>query len=635
MIRVFIAEDQKTVQQILKSYLELEPDIEVVGTATNGQLAIEQIELLKPDVAIVDIEMPEVDGLTATQAISQRFSETKVLILSVHDNERYLNNALQVGAKGYLLKTTSPKDLVNAIRAVHQGYFQLSPGLIEKFYADKPEKIRNFGQVPLAASYKKGQGKIERTNGAAVNLVQPETTILPTFGSETISFPQQSRTKNNGHYLLLGLLLNAAVWALVLAYLKFFPQTYASKWGIKILETNPGVEVVLGDGTIALSDPGYRKPLKARDPRTDYVYLAKSRTLLDKAAKKFDMPVKEFGEPKIKVDEDSGLIAFEIKGKSPAEAQNKAWMMQELIVLEIDRLRRVELERQEKETQVTLESARRKLNAAQEQLSKYKASSDFGVQEQIEKLSATLEELRRQRVDVVAQEQGFKNRFSQLSGDLKLSSKEAEDAYKLQADHVYKQYLEEYWQSRRELANLASQFTSRHPAFKAKQAQVNESASALQKQANFVLGRTVSLDKLSNLALPTTAPTRDDMFKDLVTNRADRQKLVGQNRQLEAQIAGLETRLRNLSKQKMQVDRLKRDLQVAEAVFAATLAKLDFSKQNIYSNYPPAQLVIEPSLPETKEATTPSTSSALLGGLAGSFLVTTGIFLLQSDKSRS
>ncbi|MGL5805267.1 MAG: response regulator [Xenococcaceae cyanobacterium] len=606
----------------------------MVGTATNGQLALEQIELLKPDVAIVDIEMPEVDGLTATQAISQRFGETKVLILSVHDNERYLNNALQVGAKGYLLKTTPPKDLVNAIRAVNQGYFQLSPGLIEKFYAEKPEKIRHFGQAPLAASYKKGQSKIDRTNGAAVNLVQSETTVLQTFGSETISYPQ-SRTKNSSHYLLLGLLLNAAVWALVLAYLKFFPQTYTSKWGIKILESNPGVEVVLTDGASALSDRGYRKPLSVRDRRADYAYLAKSPPLLDKAAKKLDMSVREFGEPKIKIDENSDLIAFEIKGKSPAEAQHKAWMMQELIVLQIDRLRRVELERQQKETQTILESARRKLNAAQERLSKYKVSSGLAAQEQIEKLSATIEELRRQRVDVVAREQGLKNSFSQLSNDLKLSSKEAADAYKLQADNVYKQYLEEYSQSRRELANLASQFTSKHPAFKAKQAQVNESANALQKQANYVLGRTVSLDKLSNLALPTTTPTQDDMFKDLVTNRADRQKLVGQNRQLETQIVELETRLRNLSKQTMEVDRLKGDLQIAEAVFKATLAKLDFGKENIYSNYPPAQLVIEPSLPDTKEPTTPSTNLALLGGLTGSFLVTTGIFLLQSDKSRT
>ncbi|MGL5880376.1 MAG: hypothetical protein ACRC2V_21725, partial [Xenococcaceae cyanobacterium] len=355
----------------------------------------------------------------------------------------------------------------------------------------------------------------------------------------------------------------------------------------------------------------------------------------DKAAKKLDMSVREFGEPKIKIDENSDLIAFEIKGKSPAEAQHKAWMMQELIVLQIDRLRRVELERQQKETQTILESARRKLNAAQERLSKYKVSSGLAAQEQIEKLSATIEELRRQRVDVVAREQGLKNSFSQLSNDLKLSSKEAADAYKLQADNVYKQYLEEYSQSRRELANLASQFTSKHPAFKAKQAQVNESANALQKQANYVLGRTVSLDKLSNLALPTSTLTQDDMFEDLVTNRADRQKLVGQNRQLETQIVELETRLRNLSKQTMEVDRLKGDLQIAEAVFKATLAKLDFGKENIYSNYPPAQLVIEPSLPDTKEPTTPSTNLALLGGLTGSFLVTTGIFLLQSDKSRT
>ncbi len=132
-IRVLIVDDQSTIQQILKSYLELEPDLEVVGTAADGQAAIEQVKALKPDVVLMDIEMPVIDGLTATRIISERFIPTKVLILSVHDSDEYLNRALQVGAKGYLLKTTHGEELINAIRTAYKGYFQLGPGLLEKY----------------------------------------------------------------------------------------------------------------------------------------------------------------------------------------------------------------------------------------------------------------------------------------------------------------------------------------------------------------------------------------------------------------------------------------------------------------------------------------------------------------------
>ena len=132
MIRIVIADDQSTIQEALKSYCELEPDLEIVGVAIDGQVAIEKVEELQPDIVIMDIEMPVVDGLTATRIISESFVETKVLILSIHDSKKYLNHALQVGAQGYLLKTTPADELVNAIRSVHKGYFQLGPGLFEE-----------------------------------------------------------------------------------------------------------------------------------------------------------------------------------------------------------------------------------------------------------------------------------------------------------------------------------------------------------------------------------------------------------------------------------------------------------------------------------------------------------------------
>lgn len=133
MIDVLIVDDQKTIHTILESYLETETDLNIVGFATSGQEAIEQVFNLQPDVVLMDIEMPNMDGLQATQIIRDRFVNTKVLILTVHDNDQHLNQSMQNGARGYLLKTAPAEELINAIRQVDKGYFQLGLELVEKY----------------------------------------------------------------------------------------------------------------------------------------------------------------------------------------------------------------------------------------------------------------------------------------------------------------------------------------------------------------------------------------------------------------------------------------------------------------------------------------------------------------------
>ncbi|AFZ34927.1 response regulator receiver protein [Stanieria cyanosphaera PCC 7437] len=133
MIKVLIVDDQKTVQEILRSYIEKVSDLEIVGFAEDGQMALEKVELLRPDVVLMDIDLPSIDGLTVTKIICERFVDTKVIIFSVHDEDTYLNTALHVGAKGYLLKSTPPRELVNAIYSAYKGYFQLGPGLLERY----------------------------------------------------------------------------------------------------------------------------------------------------------------------------------------------------------------------------------------------------------------------------------------------------------------------------------------------------------------------------------------------------------------------------------------------------------------------------------------------------------------------
>jgi HlyD family secretion protein len=141
MIRILLADDSITVRQKLQYMLEPEADFEIIGTADNGERAVELATTLQPDVVLLDIEMPGVDGLSATRQISQLAPNVKVLILSSFGDESYIDQSLQAGARGYLLKNTPAAELFHAIRFVQKGYLQLGPGLFEKYSAHKAQAV--------------------------------------------------------------------------------------------------------------------------------------------------------------------------------------------------------------------------------------------------------------------------------------------------------------------------------------------------------------------------------------------------------------------------------------------------------------------------------------------------------------
>lgn len=137
MIRLLLVDDQMIIRQGLKNLLESKPDLQVVGDAENGQHAIETVEVLygtplQPDVVLMDVRMPVMDGVAATRLLCQRFPQMHVLVLTTFDDDEYVSQAMRYGAKGYLLKHTPLEELAVAIRAVHQGYTHLGPGLFEK-----------------------------------------------------------------------------------------------------------------------------------------------------------------------------------------------------------------------------------------------------------------------------------------------------------------------------------------------------------------------------------------------------------------------------------------------------------------------------------------------------------------------
>ncbi|MBW4646201.1 MAG: response regulator transcription factor [Goleter apudmare HA4340-LM2] len=153
MIKVLLVDDQGLIRQGLRALLELEPDLEIVGEAENGEVAINLVAQLQPDVVLMDIRMPIMDGVAATQEIHKQFTGIKVLVLTTFDDQEYVTAALQNGAMGYLLKDTPSEELAVAIRAVYKGYTQLGPGIVKKLLTQFSHvEVTHSPQVPAILS---------------------------------------------------------------------------------------------------------------------------------------------------------------------------------------------------------------------------------------------------------------------------------------------------------------------------------------------------------------------------------------------------------------------------------------------------------------------------------------------------
>ncbi len=131
-IRVILADDHALVRQGIRQFLEGAEDIEVVAEAADGATALQAVETMQPDVALLDVQMPGISGIEATRQIKVRFPKVRILILTAYDDDPYVYALLQAGADGYLLKTVEVDELVRAVRAVHRGEPVLSPEVTQK-----------------------------------------------------------------------------------------------------------------------------------------------------------------------------------------------------------------------------------------------------------------------------------------------------------------------------------------------------------------------------------------------------------------------------------------------------------------------------------------------------------------------
>lgn len=153
-IQVMIADDQELIRESLSIVLGTNADMEVTGLAGNGRELLALIQRRVPDVVLMDVRMPELDGVEATRAVKEQWPEVRIIILTTFDDDEYVFNALKYGASGYLLKGVSVPELSNAIRTVAQGGAMINPGIVTKVV----KFFNRMAQSSLATDPESGEG---------------------------------------------------------------------------------------------------------------------------------------------------------------------------------------------------------------------------------------------------------------------------------------------------------------------------------------------------------------------------------------------------------------------------------------------------------------------------------------------
>ncbi len=141
-IRILLADDHTILRAGLRMMLNAQPDFDVVGEAQDGRQAIQEAQKLQPDVILMDITMPDMNGIEATRQIKKLLPETKVLVLTMHEHDEYVFQALRAGASGYMLKEAADTDLISALRVIQNGQFYLSPTAQSVMVGDYLQRVR-------------------------------------------------------------------------------------------------------------------------------------------------------------------------------------------------------------------------------------------------------------------------------------------------------------------------------------------------------------------------------------------------------------------------------------------------------------------------------------------------------------
>ena len=456
-------------------------------------------------------------------------------------------------------------------------------------------------------------------------------TISSSQDTIDITVGKKTRYWRYARYAAIGLAANVALWGMTFTYLKTAKPVYTSNWAVILPGAGSGVSVNLPEIGQASSSSSSPFGGSSMDPRANYQFLVTNESVLEEAADKLKIPAKQLGKPKVKLVDNTSIMEFEVTGPTAKDAQQRSLAIYEALQTKLTQLRLEEVAKREMGSQGTLKSAQEKLKATQKSLSEYKASSGLSSGDQVKDLSTNIEQLRKQRAEGFAQVEQTSSRLAQLSSDLDMTVPEAANAFLLQADQLFQQNLKDYNEASAMLVVLKGKWGDNHPLVVKEFSRQQSAKTAMIDRASSLLGRNVDQSNLQRLTIKNeTGSSRESLFRDLIAVQSEQKGAAAQNEALGNQIDELEVRLKMLVQKQSKLESLQREVQIAEAVFASTLAKLDLGKSDIFISYPITQLIAEPTLPDEK--TSPKPSIVFVGAGVASVFITTGLAMLWWRK---
>lgn len=433
-------------------------------------------------------------------------------------------------------------------------------------------------------------------------------------------------------YFLVLACTNGFIWGSSLLFLMLSRPVYTSTWALILPGVVNAVNVNLPEiGQATASSGSAGVATSTFDPRANYEYIFTSEQVLRAAARRAGVPSAGFPPPRIRSIDNTTLMELEVRGPSPEEAQRRSQALYEAFLERLNELRLSEISQRDVPTQKILISTQKKLEEAQKKVSAYKSASGLSSIEQVDALSGNIEQLRRQRAEFAAQQARADASLRRLSAQLAITPSEAAEAFKLQADQIFQQALKDYSEATATLEVQSTKFGPNHPRIVKEVKRRDAAQQGLRSRARRILGREGGEPLLKRLALASEKTTgREALFEDLVTAQSEAAGAGAQVARIDREMEALEARLRGLTQKQSRLESLKRDEQIAEAVFASTLAKLDLGQADIFSAFPLVQMAAEPSLPKAPSA--PKTKLVLAGAVSGSVLISIGLWLLWMRK---
>ncbi len=447
---------------------------------------------------------------------------------------------------------------------------------------------------------------------------------IPDFAPKPMARPQLR------HHLGASLFCTIALGCIAGLYVQLAPRRYSSGMTLNLpsISSVTRVDVPGLGATSVQSNSPYAS---AQDPRENYKIIAGSDQVLELTAKLMHRPMAAIGKPKLKVVDGSTVIQVEFLGQTAEEAQAKANAFYQAFEMRLNELRQQSSTDRAQGVQRAIDNSQQKLNLAQQQVANYRAQTGLSSEIQVQELATNIENLRRQRAELLADQTQATSRLQSLRGNLSLSSQQAAAALKLQADPLIQEAVKKYSEVTAELTNTESIYQPDHPAVLQERTKQRELQVLMQQRASELVGAE-NVGQVT-ISTPNGSPAREILIQDLVLSQVDSRGLGAKIITLDQEIQTLEAKLAQFAQAQSSLDGLKRNMQIAETVFSSKLAQLDVDNSNVYDAYPKMQLLAAANLPDAPIS--PKRSLILLGVGASTLLLNTGAVTLWAYRRKN